>query len=315
MFSFEEGHPNALAPGKRPRTTLISYLICEGGLPIATVGCPGGDDQGQANLQMILNVLVFDMNPQQAVEAPRFATETLIDSFWPHSYRPGVLSVEPGISEPVRDELRALGHEIEVVGACGIGAVVTQFAVRFAGAAPRSPPRRGRQARPHHRQWVGAAVIGENFCRVGRSARPAPAAWLLRADSRCRIRGLLRALESSCAFSSLRPPVYRASAERVAAREHGVSAPAARSKSAPERIGGMGGTTPQPPQNRRALILLGFSAAAANHRKNRRSEPPRQRFQCLGRNDAEPPQPPHHRSSSASSTSRTIRLRSSLGRP
>jgi gamma-glutamyltranspeptidase/glutathione hydrolase len=143
MFSLEEGHPNALAPGKRPRTTLISYLICEGGRPIATAGCPGGDDQGQADLQMILNMLVFDMNPQQAVEAPRFATETLIDSFWPHSYRPGVLSVEPGISESVRDELRALGHKIEVVGACGIGAVVTRrdpdMDTLSAGADPRRP--------------------------------------------------------------------------------------------------------------------------------------------------------------------------------
>jgi gamma-glutamyltranspeptidase / glutathione hydrolase len=143
MFSLEEGHPNALAPGKRPRTTLISYLICEGGRPIATVGCPGGDDQGQANLQMILNMLVFDMNPQQAVEAPRFATETLIDSFWPHLYRPGVLSVEPSISESVRDELRALGHKIEVVGACGIGAVVTRrdpdMGMLSAGADPRRP--------------------------------------------------------------------------------------------------------------------------------------------------------------------------------
>lgn len=143
MFSLEEGHPNALARGKRPRTTLISYLICEGGRPIATVGCPRGDDQGQANLQMILNMLVFGMNPQQAVEAPRFATETLVDSFWPHSYRPGVLSVEPGISEPVRDELRALGHTIEVVGACGIGAVVTRrdpdTGTLSAGADPRRP--------------------------------------------------------------------------------------------------------------------------------------------------------------------------------
>ena len=143
MFSLEEGHPNALAPGKRPRTTLISYLICQRGRPIATVGCPGGDDQGQANLQMILNMLVFDMNPQQAVEAPRFATETLIDSFWPHSYRPGVLSVEPGISQPVRDELRGSGHTIEVVGACGIGAVVTRrdpdTGTLSAGADPRRP--------------------------------------------------------------------------------------------------------------------------------------------------------------------------------
>ena len=62
MFHLEEGHPNALAPGKRPRTTLISYLICKRGQPVATVGCPGGDDQGQADLQIILNMLVFGMH-------------------------------------------------------------------------------------------------------------------------------------------------------------------------------------------------------------------------------------------------------------
>jgi gamma-glutamyltranspeptidase/glutathione hydrolase len=92
---------------------------------------------------MILNMLVFGMNPQQAVEAPRFATETLIDSFWPHHYRPGVLSVEPGIPESVRNELRALGHTIEIVGACGIGAVVTRrdpdIGTLSAGADPRRP--------------------------------------------------------------------------------------------------------------------------------------------------------------------------------
>jgi len=143
MFDLEDGHPNALAPGKRPRTTLISYLICERDQPVATVGCPGGDDQGQADLQIILNMIVFGMNPQQAVEAPRFATETLIDSFWPHPYKPGVLSVEPGIPERTRAELQALGHTIEVVGACGIGAVVTrrdpETGVLSAGADPRRP--------------------------------------------------------------------------------------------------------------------------------------------------------------------------------
>jgi gamma-glutamyltranspeptidase/glutathione hydrolase len=143
MFYLEEGHPNALAPGKRPRTTLISYLIREHGVPVATVGCPGGDDQAQADLQIILNMLVFDMNPQQAVEAPRFATKTLIDSFWPHPYRPGQLNVERGIPESTRAELRALGHTVSEIGACGIGAVVTrrdpQTGVLSAGADPRRP--------------------------------------------------------------------------------------------------------------------------------------------------------------------------------
>ena len=141
MFYLEEGHPNALAPGKRPRTTLISYLIRENGATVATVGCPGGDDQAQADLQIVLNMLVFGMNPQQAVEAPRFATKTLIDSFWPHPYSPGQLNVEQGIPESTRTELRGLGHTVIEIGACGIGAVVTrrdpQSGVLSAGADPR----------------------------------------------------------------------------------------------------------------------------------------------------------------------------------
>jgi gamma-glutamyltranspeptidase/glutathione hydrolase len=143
MFVLEDGHPNALAAGKRPRTTLVSYLICEGGVPVMTVGCPGGDDQAQADLQLILNLLVWGMNPQQAVEAPRFATQTLINSFYPRVYRPGQLNVEPGIPARTRAELEALGHTVTEVGACGIGAVVTRrdpaTGVLSAGADPRRP--------------------------------------------------------------------------------------------------------------------------------------------------------------------------------
>jgi gamma-glutamyltranspeptidase/glutathione hydrolase len=143
MFELEDGHPNALVPGKRPRTTLISYLICESGVPTTTVGCPGGDDQAQADLQLVLNLLVWGMNPQQAVEAPRFSTQTLVNSFYPRVYRPGQLNVEPGIPEGARGELRALGHTVSEIGACGIGAVVTrrdpQTGALAAGADPRRP--------------------------------------------------------------------------------------------------------------------------------------------------------------------------------
>jgi gamma-glutamyltranspeptidase/glutathione hydrolase len=143
MFVLEDGHPNALGPGKRPRTTLVSYLICEGGVPTTTIGCPGGDDQAQADLQLILNVLVFGMDPQQAVEAPRFSTQTLVNSFYPRVYQPGQLNVEPGIPERVRAELGALGHAPTEVGACGIGAVVMhrdpESGVLSAGADPRRP--------------------------------------------------------------------------------------------------------------------------------------------------------------------------------
>jgi gamma-glutamyltranspeptidase / glutathione hydrolase len=143
MFVLEDGHPNALAPGKRPRTTLVSYLICRDGVPTTTVGCPGGDDQTQADLQLILDLLVFGMNPQQAVEAPRFSTQTLVNSFYPRVYQPGQLNVEAGIPEHTRAELRALGHTVSEIGACGIGAVVTHrdlgSGVLSAGADPRRP--------------------------------------------------------------------------------------------------------------------------------------------------------------------------------
>jgi gamma-glutamyltranspeptidase/glutathione hydrolase len=143
MFVLEDGHPNALTPGRRPRTTLVSYLISEDGVPTMTVGCPGGDDQAQANLQLVLNVLLFGMNPQQAVEAPRFSTQTLVNSFYPRAYKPGQLNVEPGILEGTRSDLRALGHGVTEIGACGIGAVVTHrdptSGVLSAGADPRRP--------------------------------------------------------------------------------------------------------------------------------------------------------------------------------
>lgn len=143
MFFLDEGHANGLQPGKRPRTTLINYLVCRDGQPLMTFGCPGGDDQAQANLQMMLNVLVFGMDLQQAVEAPRFATQSMTNSFYPRAYHPGLLTLEEGFDESIADALRARGHRISRVGACGIGAVITQrqphSGALAAGADPRRP--------------------------------------------------------------------------------------------------------------------------------------------------------------------------------
>jgi gamma-glutamyltranspeptidase/glutathione hydrolase len=143
MFFVDAGHPNGVQSGKRPRTTLISYLVCRDGAPLMTFGCPGGDDQAQANLQLILNVLVFGMNPQQAVEAPRFATQSMTNSFYPRVYYPGRLNLEDAFADEIARQLLARGHKIARVGACGIGAVVThrnpQSGVLMAGADPRRP--------------------------------------------------------------------------------------------------------------------------------------------------------------------------------
>ena len=125
MLNFEDDHPNRLEPGKRPRTTLINYIVSKDGVPVMTVGCPGGDHQAQANTQLILNSLLWRMNPQAAVEAPRFASNSVLNSFFPHAYYPGQLAVEHGIPQSTRDELASMGHQIVTVDGAGVGATVS----------------------------------------------------------------------------------------------------------------------------------------------------------------------------------------------
>ena len=125
MFNCEEGHPNVVEPGKRPRTTLVNYIISKDGQPVMTVGCPGGDNQTQANVQLMLNVILFGMDPQQAVEAPRFATQSNVNSFFPHVYHPGRLDLEEAIPETTAEVLRSMGHKIARVVDCGMGATVS----------------------------------------------------------------------------------------------------------------------------------------------------------------------------------------------
>ena len=143
MFFLDPDHPNGLQPGKRPRTTLVNYIVSKDGQPVMTFGCPGGDDQAQANLQLMLNVLVFGMDPQQAVEAPRFSTQSMPNSFYPRAYHPGVLNLETGFPDTTAAALADMGHQINRVGACGIGAVITQrnpdTGILAAGADPRRP--------------------------------------------------------------------------------------------------------------------------------------------------------------------------------
>ena len=142
MFVLERGHPNGLEGGKRPRTTLVNYLVAKNGVPFMTAGCPGGDAQAQANLQLILNSLVFGMDPQEAVEAPRFATQTLINSFYPRVYLPGQLNVEKGTPADVQAELDRRGHKVTEVNASGTGAVVTRRDPESGAMAAGADPRR-----------------------------------------------------------------------------------------------------------------------------------------------------------------------------
>jgi gamma-glutamyltranspeptidase / glutathione hydrolase len=77
-------------------------------------GTPGGDVQCQAMLQAFLNIVVFGLDPQQAVEAPRFTSASFPNSFEPHAYHPGRLNVEASIPEGVRAALEKKGHKLHL---------------------------------------------------------------------------------------------------------------------------------------------------------------------------------------------------------
>lgn len=142
MLNLIPDHPNCLQPGKRPRTTLVSYLVMQDGKPIMTIGCPGGDAQAQANLQLFLNVAVWGMSPQEAVEAPRFATMAFPNSFYPHSYSCGKLSLEGAFPESVQQTLRDRGHDVSLAATCGFGAIVTRRDPDTGVLVSSSDPRR-----------------------------------------------------------------------------------------------------------------------------------------------------------------------------
>jgi gamma-glutamyltranspeptidase/glutathione hydrolase len=108
----DPGHASAVAPGKRPRLTPSPAMVLMPDGDVMALGTPGGDVQAQAMLQVLVNLAVFNMSPQRAVEAPRFATQSFPDSFWPHRYFPGRLTLEGRIPEATAAALAARGHEV-----------------------------------------------------------------------------------------------------------------------------------------------------------------------------------------------------------
>ena len=114
MFWLDEGHPAALAPGKRPRTTLTPTLALRDGEPYLGWGTPGGDQQDQWITQFFLRHVHAGMNLQEAIDAPAWHSEHFPSSFWPRAARPGVLVLEGRIAKDTTAELRRRGHIVEV---------------------------------------------------------------------------------------------------------------------------------------------------------------------------------------------------------
>jgi gamma-glutamyltranspeptidase / glutathione hydrolase len=115
-YSLVEGHANALAPGKRPRSTLQGTLVMKDGKPYMVTGSPGADDQVMRTIQTLLNMVDFGMNMQQAIEAPRWSTRSFPASPFPHTMYPGDLQLEGRIPESVKADLEKRGHKVTMRG-------------------------------------------------------------------------------------------------------------------------------------------------------------------------------------------------------
>jgi gamma-glutamyltranspeptidase/glutathione hydrolase len=117
MMTFYLGpahHPNVVAPGKRPRTTLTPSMAFRNGKPWMAFGTMGGDNQGQWLLQFYLCRAAFGMSIPEAIEAPRLSSEHTPGFFAPHASEPNRVRIEPRFGAKVLDELRRRGHDLDV---------------------------------------------------------------------------------------------------------------------------------------------------------------------------------------------------------
>ena len=118
-----DGHPNSLAPGRRPRTTLSPGVVLRDGEPFLALGTPGGDQQDQWTLQTFLAIAEFGLDAQAATEIPAFHIDHFPQSFAPRTARPGVVVVERSHEPSVLAGLRERGHHVDAVPAHSLGKV------------------------------------------------------------------------------------------------------------------------------------------------------------------------------------------------
>lgn len=145
MAWLEEGLPNSLTPGRRPRTTLTPTVALRDGVPVLAFGTPGGDQQDQWQLHFFLAVALRErvrggLDLQGAIDAPNWHNESFPGSFHPRGMRAGSVTVESRMEAEVVEELRRRGHRVTVGGPWSEGrlcAVARERGVLSAGANAR----------------------------------------------------------------------------------------------------------------------------------------------------------------------------------
>ena len=120
VFDLDAESPNVLVGGKRPRTTLSPCIVLKDGAPFLAIGTPGGDNQDQQIMNVLLRVLAFGQPLQAAIEAPRINSNHFHGSFMIKKDEPGVLEIEDRVPADVRAALAARGHKLDVLGPFGV---------------------------------------------------------------------------------------------------------------------------------------------------------------------------------------------------
>ena len=142
MFWLEEGLPNSLAPGKRPRTTLSPALVLREGEPALAFGTPGGDQQDQWTLPFLVYHLDFGLGVQAAIDAAKWHTNHVPSSFYPRAGHPGELVAEASLGADVLGQLRSRGHRVVEAPPWSLGRItavgVDSDGTLVAGADPRN---------------------------------------------------------------------------------------------------------------------------------------------------------------------------------
>ena len=129
VFDLDPLSPNVLVGGKRPRTTLTPTLVMKDGKPFLAISTPGGDSQDQQILNVLLQMLVFGKDVQEAIEAPRVNSLHPFGSFDNHVSDPGKLEIEDRVPDAVREALTARGHKLKVLSAYGMSTGVVAVGV------------------------------------------------------------------------------------------------------------------------------------------------------------------------------------------